>query len=74
MSNVDKNRIEILKRNARRKGLINEISHLVTVSKESFIDAESNDLFCKKLYSKLEQILDKKIFGDTDYKKIDSYH
>ncbi|MCU5095069.1 MULTISPECIES: YxiF family protein [Bacillus cereus group] len=69
MSTLDKNRMEILKRNNRRKGLINELSNLVTISKESFMDAESNDLFCKELFSKLEKVSDKKIFGDSNYEQ-----
>ncbi|SDY76991.1 hypothetical protein SAMN04488156_102297 [Bacillus sp. 166amftsu] len=58
-----------VKRNANRKELINELSNIVTISMESFMDAESNDLFCKELYSKLEKNSDIKILGDTDYKK-----
>lgn len=58
-----------VKRKASRKELINELSNIVTISMESFIDAESNDLFCKELYSKLEKNSDIKIFGDTDYKE-----
>lgn len=58
-----------VKRNANRKELINELSSIVTISMESFMDAESNDLFCKELYSKLEKNSDIKIFGDTDYKE-----
>ncbi|MED1115260.1 YxiF family protein [Bacillus paramycoides] len=73
MSNVDKNRMEILKRtvkrNADRKELINELSNIVAISMDSFMDAESNDLFCKELYSKLEKNSDIKIFGDTNYKE-----
>ncbi|WIY63107.1 YxiF family protein [Bacillus arachidis] len=73
MSNVDKSRMEILKRkakrNANRKELINELSSIVTISMESFMDAESNDLFCKELYSKLEKNSDIKILGDTNYKE-----
>lgn len=58
-----------VKRNADRKELINELSNIVTISMESFMDAESNDLFCKELYSKLEKNSDIKILGDTNYKE-----
>ncbi|USK97983.1 YxiF family protein [Bacillus tropicus] len=69
MSNLNKSRMEILKRKARRKELINELFSLVTVSEESFMDAETNDLFCKGLFSKLEKVSDKKKIGDTNYKE-----
>lgn len=58
-----------VKRNADRKELINELSNIVAISMDSFMDAESNDLFCKELYSKLEKNSDIKIFGDTNYKE-----
>lgn len=58
-----------VKRNADRKELINELSNIVAISMESFMDAESNDLFCKELYSKLEKNSDIKILGDTNYKE-----
>ncbi|MDM5188418.1 hypothetical protein QUF99_14160 [Bacillus sp. DX4.1] len=45
------------------------MTFIVTISKESFMDAESNDLFCKELFSKLEKTSDIKIFGDTNYKE-----
>ncbi|MFL0405689.1 hypothetical protein ACH0BP_29375 [Bacillus nitratireducens] len=70
---MNKNRIEILKmkvkRNASRKKLLDELSNIVTISMDSFMDAESNDLFCKELYSKLEKNSDMKILGDTNYKE-----
>ncbi|PFE03259.1 hypothetical protein COE15_26855 [Bacillus cereus] len=69
MSNMNKSRMEILKRNASRKELINELSNIVTISKESFMNTESNDLFCKELFSKLEKNSNIKIFGSTDYKE-----
>ncbi|MGG3651936.1 hypothetical protein ABES36_10770 [Bacillus pseudomycoides] len=73
MSNATKSRMEILKmkakRNASRKELINELSNIITVSMDSFMDAESNDLLCKELFNKLEQNSNIKNFGSTDYKE-----
>ncbi|MEW9180385.1 hypothetical protein AB2553_08085 [Bacillus mycoides] len=73
MSNMNKNRIEILKmkakRNASRKELIDELSNIVTISMDSFMDAESNDLFCKELFNTLEQNSNIKNFGSTDYEE-----
>ncbi|MCR8861278.1 MULTISPECIES: YxiF family protein [Bacillus] len=73
MSNANKSRMEILKmkakRNASRKELINELSNIITVSMDSFMDAESNDLLCKELFNKLEQNSNIKNFGSTDYKE-----
>ncbi len=70
---MNKNRIEILKtkvkRNASRKELIDELSHIVTISIDSFMDAESNDLFCKELFNTLKQNSNIKNFGSTDYKE-----
>lgn len=57
------------KRNASRKELINELSNIITVSMDSFMDAESNDLLCKELFNKLEQNSNIKNFGSTDYKE-----
>lgn len=51
LSNMNKSRIEILKMKAKRTGsrkeLIDELSNIVTVSMDSFMEPESNDLFCK---------------------------
>lgn len=70
---MNKSRIEILKmkvkRNASRKELIDELSNIVTISMDSFMDAESNDLFCKELFNTLKQNSNIKIFGSTDYKE-----
>ena len=48
---MNKSRIEILKMKAKRTGsrkeLIDELSNIVTVSMDSFMEPESNDLFCK---------------------------
>lgn len=57
------------KRNASRKELINELSNIITVSMDSFMDAESNDLLCKELFNKLEQNSNIKSFGSTDYEE-----
>ena len=35
------------KRTGSRKELVDELSNIVTVSMDSFMDSESNDLFCK---------------------------
>ena len=54
---MNKSRIEILKMKAKRTGsrkeLVDELSNIVTVSMDSFMDPKSNDLFCKDLFNTL---------------------
>ncbi|HHQ8913463.1 TPA: YxiF family protein [Bacillus cereus] len=73
MSNMNKSRIEILKmkakRNGSRKELLDELSNIVTVSMDSFMDPESNDLFCKDLFNTLAQTSNIKNFGNTNYEE-----
>ncbi|COE78880.1 YxiF family protein [Bacillus cereus] len=73
MSNMNKSRIEILKMKAKRTGsrkeLVDELSNIVTVSMDSFMDPESNDLFCKDLFNTLTQTSNIKKFGSTNYEE-----
>lgn len=70
---MNKSRIEILKMKAKRTGsrkeLIDELSNIVTVSMDSFMDPESNDLFCKDLFNTLTQTSNIKNFGSTNYEE-----
>lgn len=50
------NKISLLKRKNRRRNLMKELLHIVTISDESFLDIEANDLFCKKVFEKLAMI------------------
>ena len=73
MSDVRKHRIEVLKRkvwrNAQRKALINAVSKFIPISIDSFMDPEDNSIFCKELFSKLDNLSDRRIFGDTNCKE-----
>ena len=66
---MNKSRIEILKMKAKRTGsrkeLIDELSNIVTVSMDSFMEPESNDLFCKDLFNTLTQTSNIKNFGSN---------
>lgn len=57
------------KRTGSRKELIDELSNIVTVSMDSFMEPESNDLFCKNLFNTLTQTSNIKNFGSTNYEE-----
>lgn len=73
MSNARKQRIEVLRRklwrNTQRKDLIDEVSKFIPISIDSFMDPEANSIFCKELFSKLDNLSDKTIFGNTNYEE-----
>ncbi|PEY32975.1 hypothetical protein CN354_20025 [Bacillus cereus] len=73
MSDVRKQRIEILRskvwRNAQRKDLINKVSKFIPISIDSFMDRETNSIFCKELFSKLDNLSDRTIFGNMNYEE-----
>ncbi|WP_335872621.1 YxiF family protein [Bacillus sp. 2205SS5-2] len=56
MSDYKRNRIELLKRKNRRNYLIKQLSDIVTVSEESLMGIEKNDLFCKSVFNKLSTL------------------
>ncbi|MEN1934183.1 hypothetical protein AAIE21_00930 [Paenibacillus sp. 102] len=73
MSDVRKQRIEVLRRkvwrDAQRKDLIDEVSKFIPISIASFMDPEANSIFCKELFSKLDNLSDRTIFGNTNYEE-----
>ena len=77
LSNMNKSRIEILKMKAKRTGsrkeLVDELSNIVTVSMDSFMDSESNDLFCKNLFNTLTQTSNIKTLVALIMKKTEDY-
>ncbi|MFP7470565.1 hypothetical protein SFC55_06100 [Niallia taxi] len=52
LSDERKTKIELLKRQSRRKNLVKEINFM-NLTEEPFLDIEDNDLFCKNVFSLL---------------------
>ena len=61
------------KRTGSRKELIDELSNIVTVSMDSFMEPESNDLFCKDLFNTLTQTSNIKTLVALIMKKTEDY-
>ncbi|WP_186725837.1 hypothetical protein [Rummeliibacillus sp. SL167] len=52
LSDERKTKMELLKRQSRRKNLVKEINFM-NLTEEPFLDIEDNDLFCKNVFSLL---------------------
>lgn len=52
LSDEIKTKMELLKRQSRRKNLVKEINFM-NLTEEPFLDIEANDLFCKNVFSLL---------------------
>lgn len=60
--------MELLKRKSRRKNLVKELN-FVNLPSEPFLDAEENDLFCKKVFSLLDTKENKIKLQGNDYQE-----
>ncbi|WP_442406289.1 YxiF family protein [Metabacillus malikii] len=63
LSDERKIKLELLKRQSRRKNLIKEINFM-NLTKEPYLDIEDNDLFCKNVFSLLNTVIEH-IIPDT---------
>lgn len=69
MSFETRKRIEILKRKNRRSNFVKELSKNISVSIDSFLDEDTNEIFCRKIFKKLETIENKVIIQGESYKE-----
>lgn len=65
---MDKNnRINELKRKARRNALIDELKMICDVNKSSFLSPNENDEFCKSVFEYLRNLKEKYQFGNENF-------
>lgn len=68
LSDGRKTKMELLKRQSRRKNLIKEINFM-NLTEEPFLDIEDNDLFCKNVFSLLNTKKNKIQLQGDSYKE-----
>lgn len=62
------NQLAHLKRKNRRRNLVKELSNIVTISDDSPLDIEVNDLFYKKVFWKIAEIEPTSTLNELNYK------
>ncbi|MCB5237923.1 hypothetical protein [Niallia circulans] len=68
LSDERKTKMELLKRQSRRKNLVKEINFM-NLTEEPFLDIEDNDLFCKNVFSLLNTRKNKIQLQGDSYKE-----
>lgn len=65
---MDKNeRVNELKRKARRNALVSELKFVCSIDVSSFLSPSENDIFCKSVFAYLYNSNDKHQFGNGDW-------
>ena len=67
MNNAKSNKFEFLKRRNRRNNLIKKLSNFTSVTYESLMEADINDLFCKKVFDLLSTLTNKVSIKEENY-------
>jgi len=67
LSNDKRNKMEFLKRRNRRNNLIKELSNFTSVTYESLMESDINDLFCQKVFDMLSTLTNKVSIKEENY-------
>lgn len=69
MGDGNQNKMEFLKRKSRRNNLIKELAKIISVTNNSLLDIEENDLFCKAVFKLLTTREYQISIKEQDYRK-----